>query len=105
MQLPFNFQRWIDVNHDLLKPPVGNKSLFDEGGMIVQVVGGPNQRVDFHDDPGDEFFYQLRGDMLLKVVGGNPRCADPRGRGVPTASACSAFATAADVGLGRSSRR
>jgi 3-hydroxyanthranilate 3,4-dioxygenase len=50
MQRPFNFQRWIDMNRDLLKPPVGNKSLFDQGGMIVQVVGGPNQRVDFHDD-------------------------------------------------------
>jgi 3-hydroxyanthranilate 3,4-dioxygenase len=68
MQRPFNFQRWIDDNQHLLKPPVGNKSLFADGGMIVQVVGGPNQRVDFHDDPGDEFFYQLRGDMVLKVV-------------------------------------
>jgi 3-hydroxyanthranilate 3,4-dioxygenase len=68
MRRPFDFQRWIDMNRDLLKPPVGNKSLFDEGGMIVQVVGGPNQRVDFHDDPGDEFFYQLHGDMVLKVV-------------------------------------
>ena len=68
MQRPFNFQRWIDMNRDLLKPPVGNKSLFDQGGMIVEVVGGPNQRVDLHDDPGDEFFYQLRGDMVLKVV-------------------------------------
>ena len=61
MQLPFNFQRWIDVNQDLLKPPVGNKSLFDEGGMIVQVVGGPNQRVDFHADPGDEFSVSCAG--------------------------------------------
>jgi 3-hydroxyanthranilate 3,4-dioxygenase len=69
MQPPFNFQRWIDTHQALLKPPVGNKSLFgEEGGMIVQVVGGPNQRVDFHDDPGDEFFYQLRGDMVLKVM-------------------------------------
>jgi 3-hydroxyanthranilate 3,4-dioxygenase len=68
MHPPFNFQRWIDAHQDLLKPPVGNKSLFEEGGMIVQVVGGPNQRVDFHDDPGDEFFYQLRGDMVLKVA-------------------------------------
>ena len=65
MQRPFNLQRWIDMNRDLLKPPVGNKSLFDQGGMIVQVVGGPNQRADFHDDPGDEFFYQLRRDMVL----------------------------------------
>lgn len=68
MQRPFNFQHWIDTNRNLLKPPVSNKALFEAGGMIVQVVGGPNQRVDFHDDPGDEFFYQLRGDMVLKVI-------------------------------------
>lgn len=64
---PFSFQRWIDANAHLLKPPVGNKLLFEDTGMVVQVVGGPNQRVDFHDDPVEEFFYQLKGDMVLKV--------------------------------------
>lgn len=69
MMRPFNFQAWIDENQGLLKPPVGNKILFAENaGLIVQVVGGPNQRVDFHDDPVEEFFYQLKGDMLLKTV-------------------------------------
>ena len=64
---PFNFQDWIARNKDSLKPPVSNKQLFDEKtGMIVMIVGGPNQRVDFHDDPVHEFFYQLRGDMLLE---------------------------------------
>ena len=66
---PFNFQKWIDENAQFLKPPVGNKMVFPQNdGMIVQVVGGPNQRVDFHDDPVEEFFYQLKGDMILKVV-------------------------------------
>ena len=66
---PFNFKAWIDENRHLLKPPVGNKIVFpDNAGMIVQVVGGPNQRVDFHDDPVEEFFYQLEGDMILKVA-------------------------------------
>lgn len=64
---PFNFQAWIDANVHLLKPPVGNKLVFEDGGMVVQVVGGPNQRVDFHDDPVEEFFYQLKGDMVLKL--------------------------------------
>jgi 3-hydroxyanthranilate 3,4-dioxygenase len=66
---PFNFQRWIDANQQFLKPPVSNKQLFDVGsGMIVMIVGGPNERVDFHDDPVEEFFYQLKGDMLLKIA-------------------------------------
>ena len=68
---PFNFQRWIAENQQFLKPPVGNKQLFDKGsGMVVMIVGGPNQRVDFHDDPVEEFFYQLKGDMLLKIAEG-----------------------------------
>jgi 3-hydroxyanthranilate 3,4-dioxygenase len=64
----FNFQNWIDENRQLLKPPVGNKKVFEEGDMTVQVVGGPNERTDYHDDPVEEFFYQLKGDMVLKVV-------------------------------------
>ncbi|MBC7637266.1 MAG: 3-hydroxyanthranilate 3,4-dioxygenase [Acetobacteraceae bacterium] len=64
---PFNFQAWIDANAHLLKPPVGNRLVFEDAGMVVQVVGGPNQRVDFHDDPVEEFFYQLKGDMVLKL--------------------------------------
>ena len=69
---PFNFQRWIDDNQHLLKPPVSNKHLFDEATqMVVMVIGGPNQRVDFHDDPVEEFFYQIKGDMLLKIAENN----------------------------------
>lgn len=64
---PFNLARWIDENRELLKPPVGNKQLFPGSGMVIQIVGGPNRRVDFHDDPAEEFFYQLTGDMVLKV--------------------------------------
>ena len=64
----FNFQRWISENEHLLKPPVGNKFLFDDKtNMVIMVIGGPNQRTDYHDDPVVEFFYQIRGDMLLKV--------------------------------------
>ncbi len=64
----FNFQCWIDEHLEELKPPVANRHLFDEKtNMVVMVIGGPNQRVDFHDDPSEEFFYQLRGDMVLKI--------------------------------------
>ena len=65
---PFSFTGWVEANAHLLKPPVGNKLLFEATGMVVQVVGGPNQRVDFHDDPVEEFFYQVKGDMVLKIA-------------------------------------
>ncbi len=65
---PFNFQTWIAENQHLLKPPVGNRLLYQDAAMVVMVVGGPNQRVDFHDDPCEEFFYQLKGDMVLKIA-------------------------------------
>ncbi len=65
----FNFSDWIERNKDQLKPPVSNKQLFDERtDMVVMIVGGPNVRVDFHDDPVEEFFYQLKGDMMLKIA-------------------------------------
>ena len=65
----FNFEDWIQRHQHLLKPPVANRHLFDEhSDMVVMVVGGPNQRVDFHDDPAEEFFYQISGDMVLKVA-------------------------------------
>jgi len=63
---PFDFKRWIDANREFLKPPVGNKCLVD-GDFIVMVVGGPNARTDYHFDEGPEFFYQLEGEMVLKV--------------------------------------
>jgi len=71
----FNFAQWIDRHAHLLKPPVGNQQVFLEAeDLIVQVVGGPNARSDYHDDPYEEFFYQLRGDMVLRVLeDGRPR--------------------------------
>jgi 3-hydroxyanthranilate 3,4-dioxygenase len=68
MRQPFNFKQWIESHRDLLRPPVGNKMLYPDGDFIIMVVGGPNSRSDFHVDPGDEFFYQREGDMLLKTV-------------------------------------
>jgi len=65
----FNFSAWIDCHAHLLRPPVGNQIVFAEAGdLIVQVVGGPNARTDYHDDPYEEFFYQLRGNMVLRVI-------------------------------------
>ena len=64
----FNFFQWIDQHREFLKPPVCNRQVFYHSEFIIMVVGGPNSRSDYHDDPGDEFFYQLEGDMLLRTM-------------------------------------
>jgi len=65
---PLNFKKWIDENRHLLKPPVGNKCVWDGGEYIVMVVGGPNSRKDYHYNETPEFFYQVEGDMVLKII-------------------------------------
>ncbi len=64
---PFNFQRWLDDNAHLLKPPVGNRQIWADADFMVTVVGGPNARSDFHDDPLEEFFHQFQGNAHLLV--------------------------------------
>lgn len=65
---PFNLQAWIEDNRDLLKPPVGNKNLYQEAGdYIVMIVGGPNARKDYHYNESEELFYQLEGEILVKI--------------------------------------
>lgn len=66
--MPFKLLDWIDDHREHLKPPVCNKAMFDQGDFIVQVVGGPNARTDYHFDEGPELFYQVEGEMLLKTV-------------------------------------
>ncbi len=66
MTAPFNLHGWIEENRHLLKPPVGNHMLWNQGLMIM-VVGGPNQRSDFHVNPTEEMFYQIEGDIVLRI--------------------------------------
>jgi len=63
---PINLQAWIDQHRHLLKPPVGNKVVYDDD-FIVMVVGGPNVRTDYHVDEGAEWFYQIEGEMVLRI--------------------------------------
>lgn len=63
---PLNLQAWIEEHRHLLKPPVGNKVIY-AGDFIVMVVGGPNSRTDYHWDEGPEWFYQLEGEMVLRI--------------------------------------
>lgn len=62
---PLNFQRWLGDNAHLLQPPVNNQQIWKDGDFMITVVGGPNQRSDFHDDPIEEFFYQFKGNAFL----------------------------------------
>ena len=64
---PFNLMAWVECHRDELVPPVANKQVYADSRMIVMIVGGGNERSDYHDDPREEFFMQLKGDMTLKV--------------------------------------
>jgi len=65
--IPININQWIETNRHLLRPPVGNKVVYQDGEFVIMVVGGPNARKDFHVDPAEEFFYQLEGDIKVRV--------------------------------------
>jgi 3-hydroxyanthranilate 3,4-dioxygenase len=71
--VPINLHAWIAEHRHLLKPPVGNKPIWD-GDFLVMIVGGPNQRSDYHINPGGELFFQVEGDIVLKIMDdGKPR--------------------------------
>jgi len=65
---PFNLTAWIEEHRDLLKPPVGNKNLYVESGdYIVMIVAGPNARKDYHYNETEELFYQLEGNITVRI--------------------------------------
>lgn len=64
---PFNFKKWIDDNREFLKPPINNKVVYKDAEFIVMVVGGPNSRKDYHYNESEEFFYQLEGNVIVKI--------------------------------------
>ena len=65
---PLNFRRWIDEHRHLLRPPVGNAQIWSDREFMVTVVGGPNARTDYHVNEGEEFFYQVEGDITLRIL-------------------------------------
>ncbi|CAN5543205.1 3-hydroxyanthranilate 3,4-dioxygenase [soil metagenome] len=65
---PINFKKWIDEHRHLLKPPVGNAQVYEDTDFIIMVVGGPNARKDYHFNEGEEFFYQVEGDITVKII-------------------------------------
>ena len=65
---PVHLMKWIDEHKTLFSGPVANKEVFPESEFIYQIVRGPNARNDFHIDPGDEIFYQLKGDITVRCI-------------------------------------
>ena len=69
--MPFNLHGWISEHRHLLQPPVGNACIWNSN-FLVMVVGGPNQRADYHVNPGEELFFQVEGDIVLKIIEDGP---------------------------------
>ena len=66
---PVSFPDWLTEHGPSLQPPVNNQLVLPAGeDFIVQIVGGPNARVDFHVDPYEEYFYQVKGSMHVIVM-------------------------------------
>ncbi len=65
---PFNLQQWIDEHRHELKPPVANRNLYhDAGDYIVMIVAGPNARKDYHFNETEELYYQIEGDINVRI--------------------------------------
>ncbi len=74
MRMPHDLRAFVDENRHLLKPPVGNRMVWKDSEFLVMIVGGPNRRKDFHVEDGEEFFYQIEGDIVVRVIeDGKPR--------------------------------
>lgn len=74
--MPFNLHTWIEQHREQLKPPVCNKQIFEQDDFIVMVVGGPNNRTDYHYNETPELFYQVEGEMILAIVDSNGEFKD-----------------------------
>ncbi|MHC5028545.1 MAG: 3-hydroxyanthranilate 3,4-dioxygenase [Planctomycetota bacterium] len=64
---PLNLKKWVEDHAEDFKPPVGNKYLYRGNDFFVMVIGGPNARNDFHQTLSEEYFYQVKGDILVKI--------------------------------------
>lgn len=65
---PINIWKWVEEHRDRLKPPVGNEYLYDGDGFFVMVIGGPNARNDFHLSGSEEYFFQIKGDIVVRII-------------------------------------
>jgi 3-hydroxyanthranilate 3,4-dioxygenase len=68
---PVNLRKWVEEHRSELKPPVSNKYLYDGQDFFVMVIGGPNARNDFHVTESEEYFFQLQGDIVVRIREGD----------------------------------
>jgi len=64
--VPFHLAEWIAQSMSSDMGSVGNKEVFRHSDFIFMIVKGPNRRNDYHIDPYDEIFYQLKGTIYVK---------------------------------------
>ncbi len=65
---PINVLQWVQEHREELKPPVSNKYLYDGKDFFVMVIAGPNARNDFHLTDSEEYFFQLKGDIIVRII-------------------------------------
>jgi 3-hydroxyanthranilate 3,4-dioxygenase len=70
---PINLQAWIEEHRSLLKVPSGGKIVWEDHDFLVKVLGGPVHRKDYHINPTEELFFQVEGDIAVRVVDGKGR--------------------------------
>ena len=68
VESPFGLQDWIDKNLPASLGAIGNKEVFKHSDFIFQIIKGPNARNDFHIDPFDEIFFQIKGHIFLHFI-------------------------------------
>ncbi len=61
----FNLHQWIEENR---QDWGRRRTIWEDSDFIAFVTRGPNNRSDFHINPGDEIFYQLEGELNLHYM-------------------------------------
>ena len=87
--VPFELMEWIGRSMSGDLGTVANKEVFRHSDFIFQIIKGPNHRNDFHLDPYDEIYYQLKGTLWVHLIdkGGRKRVAKVPEGGVLLVSA------------------
>jgi 3-hydroxyanthranilate 3,4-dioxygenase len=63
-----DLKRWIEENKQLFDPPYKtNRVVAHHEDFIVMILRGPNARLDFHIEAGEELFYQIEGDIEIHL--------------------------------------